>query len=453
MKTALVAAIAVGVFIIAIILGLVAYSYTQIQVSLNDISFAGIDWAQASLGTLAKLGLNALTGNWIGAALSLVQGIKLNLIFGLTNHGFFPVYIPNISYDLLVNGISVGKGSSNVDVTINPGETKNFPVLQHVLTDSLRPAVSSIIDSGGILNFKINGIAYFKLLGLTIPIPFESTKQISIADEIKNHFFGGSSQSQQSYQYLTQTYATLQASSYQVSEGQTVTFSGQLTDSSGNGIPNQIIYVKRDITLSADPTLGTGYTNSNGYYTVSWIATKPITSNTANVYATFDGTQGYSSTRGPDVSIQVIEYQTSQPQSTQSSSIDQQLQQAKERVQAAQANQNSSPSTSIANSVYKVGPGTYNYVSFYSPCSSTVTGEFSAEAALGDNIIVSLLDQNNFSAFENGNSAQAYYNSGKVSSGNLNVGISPGTYYIVMSNMYSSFSTKTVSLQASFTCN
>ncbi|HZS74096.1 MAG TPA: LEA type 2 family protein, partial [Candidatus Nitrosotalea sp.] len=266
MKTGPAIGIVIGI-IIALILGLIAYSYTQIQVSLNDISFAGIDWAQASLGTLAKIGANVLTGNWLGAALDLVQGIKLNLIFDLTNHGFFPVYIPNISYDLLVNEVNVGQGSSNVDVTINPGETKNFPILQDILTNSLRPAVSSIVDNGGILNLKISGTAYFKLLGLTIPIPFESTKQISIVDEIKNHFLeGASSSSQQSYQYSAPTYLTIQPSSYQASEGQTVTFSGRLTDSSGNGIPNQIVYVKRDVTLAADPTLGTGYTDSSGYY-------------------------------------------------------------------------------------------------------------------------------------------------------------------------------------------
>lgn len=452
MKTVSVIGIVIGI-IIALILGLVAYSYTQIQVSLNDISFAGIDWAQASLGTLAKIGANILTGNWLGAALTLVQGIKLNLIFGLTNHGFFPVYIPNISYDLLVNGVNVGQGSSKVDVTINPGETKNFPVLQDVLTNSLRPAVSSIVDNGGMLNLKISGTAYFNLLGLTIPIPFESEKQISIMNEIKNHFFGGASQSQQSYQYQTPTSITIQPSSYQVSEGQTVTFSGQLTDSSGNGIPNQVIYVKRDVTLSTDPTLGIGYTDSNGYYSISWVATRPLTSNTANVYATFDGAQGYLSTRGTDVSVQVVSYQTTQPSSPQSSSLDQQLQQAQQKVQTVQTNQNPSHSTMIANSIYKVGPGTYEYISFYSPCSSTVTGQFSAEAALGDNIIVYLLDQNNFDAFKSGNSAQAYYNSGKASSGSLNVGISPGTYYIIMSNTYSSFSTKTVSLQASDMCN
>lgn len=439
MKTGVIIAGIISV-IIAVVIGLVAYSYTQIQVSLNDVSFAGIDWAQASLSTLLKLGLNVLTGNWLDAALSLVQGIKLNLIFGLTNHGFFPVYIPDLSYDLSINGVNVGQGTNKVDAIINPGETKSFPFLQEVLIDSLKPAVSSIIASDGMLNLQVSGTAYFKLLGLTIPIPFESTKQISIVDEIKKHFAETSNQQSNYYPQLTHSYISLQASSYRISEGQTVTFSGRLTDSNGNGIPNQLVYVKRDISLAPDSTLGTGYTDANGYFSIDWIATKPITSNTANVYATFDGSSDYSGISGSDMSIQVEAYQTTQPSTNQNpSSVNQQTNQQLQSV--------------IANSVYKVNPRTYTYISFYSSCSSTVTGSFSAEAALGNNIIVYILDQDNFNAYNNGKSSQTYYNSGKVATGSFNIELSPGTYYIVMSNTYSSFSTKTVTLQASYTCS
>jgi LEA14-like dessication related protein len=186
MKPAIMAVIVVGA-IIAILVGLVAYSYTQIQVSLNDISFAGIDWAQVSLSTLVKLGLDVLSGNWLGAAIALVQGINLNLIFGLTNHGFFPVYIPDLSYALSINGVNIGKGKSTVDLTINPGQTKTIPILQHVLMNSTMPAISSIVKSNGTLNLKLVGTANFRLLGLTVPIPFESKKSISILDEVKKH--------------------------------------------------------------------------------------------------------------------------------------------------------------------------------------------------------------------------------------------------------------------------
>ncbi len=112
-----------------------------------------------------------------------------------------------------------------------------------------------------------------------------------------------------------------------------------------------------------------------------------------------------------------------------------------------------SSGTQIANSVYKVGPGTYTYILFNNPCTSTASGSFSASAALGDNIIVYLMDQNNFQMFQNGNSAQTYYNSGKVASGSFNLVLNSGTYYIVLSNTYSTFSTKTVTLQASYMCN
>jgi len=51
-----------------------------------------------------------------------------------------------------------------------------------------------------------------------------------------------------------------------------------VTDSNGNGMQNQVVDVKRDISLAPDSTLGTAYTDANGYFSLDWIATKPITS-------------------------------------------------------------------------------------------------------------------------------------------------------------------------------
>lgn len=435
------------VVIIVIIIGLIAYSYTQIQISLDDISFAGFVWNLSGISIL-KAGINLLTGNLLGTILSVITGIKLNLIFGLANHGIFPVYIPDLTYDLSVNDIKLGQGHSNVDLTINPGDTKQLPILENFQFSSLEPAAASVMESNGIMNIKISGTAYFKFLGLSIPVPFESIKQVSVMDEVKKYLNEKlSGQSTSSYQTPSvQTNISLQASTYYVTEGQSVTFSGYLKDSGGNGISNQLVSVKRDISLAPDSILGNSYTDSNGYFGISWIATMPLTSNNADVYATFEGSSGYSSVRGSDISIQVYAQQTQTTTQNPPSSLEQQLQQAHQNVQSSNSNV-------ISNSVYKVGPGTYTYITFYSPCTSTVTGSFSAEAALGDNIIVYIFDQNNFDTYKNGNSAQPYYNSGKVATGNFNVGISPGTYYIVMSNTYSSFSTKNVSIQASYSCN
>ncbi len=125
MKTTVVIAI-IAVAIVGIILGLVAYSYTQIQISLESVSYQGLDFASASPVTLAKIAINGILGNWLGALLSLVTGVKLGLGFALSNHGFVPVYIPDVSYDLLVNDVKVGQGHSTIDATINPEDAKSL---------------------------------------------------------------------------------------------------------------------------------------------------------------------------------------------------------------------------------------------------------------------------------------------------------------------------------------
>src|SRR3989442_2542798 len=176
MKPAATVGIIIGV-IIVIVIGLIAYSYTQIQISLSDISFGGFDWAPVSAITILKLGFNILTGNIIGTVLSLITGVNLNLIFGLSNHGIFPVYVPDLSYNLSVNGVSVGQGQSTVDMTINPGETKTLPVLQDFQISSLKPAAVSVLDAGGMMNIQVSGTAYFKSLRFTIPLQFQPTKQ------------------------------------------------------------------------------------------------------------------------------------------------------------------------------------------------------------------------------------------------------------------------------------
>ena len=178
--------IIIGISILVIILGLFAYSYNQLGISLNDANIHSIELESLSISNLLKAGLNTLSGNWFDAAFDLIHGINVNLIFSLSNNGLLPVYIPDFSYELLINEISIGQGISNVDITINPGETKEITSLQNIKKESLLPAINSIVDSEGIMNLKVKGTAYFKLLGFDIPIPFESSKQIAIYDEIKN---------------------------------------------------------------------------------------------------------------------------------------------------------------------------------------------------------------------------------------------------------------------------
>jgi LEA14-like dessication related protein len=186
LKKAIIISVSIGIIIVVLIFGLIAYSYTQIHVSLSDVSSIGIELENLSWPTLLQLGIDVLSGNWIEAALNVVAGINLELVFGLSNNGLLPVYIPELSYDLSINGIPIGKGSSEINTTINPGDTKEILILQNLQKDSFSPAIESIINTEGVIDIGVSGTAYFELLGQSIPIPFESTRQVSIVDEIQN---------------------------------------------------------------------------------------------------------------------------------------------------------------------------------------------------------------------------------------------------------------------------
>lgn len=186
MNRVVVIGVPVFVAIIVIIGGLIAYSYTQLSVSLNEVNLHSVDLESLSLLNLLKLGLNAFSGNWLDAAFDLIREINFNLIFELSNNGLFPVYIPDLSYDLLINDIPIGSGNSKIDTTIYPGQTKEIISFQNIKKNSLLPTVYSIVHTQGLMDLKVKGTAYFNLLGLSIPIPFESSKQISIYDEIRD---------------------------------------------------------------------------------------------------------------------------------------------------------------------------------------------------------------------------------------------------------------------------
>ncbi|HUT05441.1 MAG TPA: hypothetical protein VMW74_01970 [Nitrosopumilaceae archaeon] len=186
MKKLIIISALIGIVIVGIIFALIAYSYNQIQVSFSDISSVDVELETLSFPTLISLGLDLLSGNWMSAALEVIAGINLGLVFELSNDGLLPVYIPELSYDLSINGIPIGKGYSEINITINPGEVKEILVLQHFQKDSFSPAIESILDNEGVVDIGVSGTAYFELLGQSIPVSFESTRQVSLVDEVQN---------------------------------------------------------------------------------------------------------------------------------------------------------------------------------------------------------------------------------------------------------------------------
>jgi len=335
--------IAIGITILVIfliVIGLFVYSYTQLSVNLRDVEFHSIDWVPLSWDKLLNLGLSTLTGNWFGAAFDLIEGVNLNLLFGISNNGLLPVYVPNLSYDILINGILIGKGFSDVDLTINPGQTKAITSFQNIHKDSMASAGRSIIESQGVMEIKVRGLAYFQFFGISIPVPFESSRNISIYDEVRQR----------------------------IDE-----------EIQKNKLQNSVI---SSVGKSIESALG------------------------SIVNDLFGG----------------------------------------DKLELFLSGQK------FVDSIYKVGPGAYTYVEFTLPCKAKVEGGFTASDILGNDIIVLVLDDYNFNKFENDQYFTSLYDSGKTNSGEFDLTLESGKYYIVMSNQYSVISSKTVQFQTASLC-
>lgn len=79
-----------------------------------------------------------------------------------------------------------------------------------------------------------------------------------------------------------------------------------------------------------------------------------------------------------------------------------------------------------------------------------VVGKFRAFGGSGNDIEVIILDEEGFQNFANRRGVQTYYNSGKLSIGNIDVRLQAGMYYIVFNNNFSLLSNKNVTTEISF---
>lgn len=289
--------IVAGAVLAVVALGAVmlVYSYTQVSVSLDHVGFHSIDW-DLTVSNLIMLGAKALMGDYLGSALSLIEGVNLDLVFGLSNGGLLPVYIPSVTYDLAVNGVPVGQAASSVSATINPGQTKQITAVQNVKKDSLAPAISSIVESGGIVDVKVRGTAYFELLGLGIPVPFESSKQISIIDEIEKKLS----------QSALGTKITLNIPGSEARQGTVVPISGRLTTDDGRALDGMAVYIKDEDTGTGDDDIAIVYTNARGEFHYQWTAREmdPFDS-IVEIYAVFEGSPDFGSSRSAQIDVRV----------------------------------------------------------------------------------------------------------------------------------------------------
>lgn len=79
----------------------------------------------------------------------------------------------------------------------------------------------------------------------------------------------------------------------------------------------------------------------------------------------------------------------------------------------------------------------------------TVTGNFNASGGTGNDIAAVVADETNYTNWINGHQAQVFWGtSGKETTGNFQLHLKPGLYYLAFSNKFSAFTDKQVFLEA-----
>lgn len=104
------------------------------------------------------------------------------------------------------------------------------------------------------------------------------------------------------------------------------------------------------------------------------------------------------------------------------------------------------PRQQLVPATFKVPSGNYHATQFYVRNSGYVAGWYQVNRY---DIVVAIVQEDGLrcfqSRFRNCNNPPTYYSSGgKVSSGQIDVNLEPGTYYIVFSNLHASFFDKDV---------
>ncbi len=102
--------------------------------------------------------------------------------------------------------------------------------------------------------------------------------------------------------------------------------------------------------------------------------------------------------------------------------------------------------TSIVSdrSVLSIPAGNYRSFTFQIASPALVTGRFQARGGAQNEIEAYILDRDAFLNWTNDHRAPAYYNSGRLTVGNIRTTLGPGTYYLVFNNRDLSANDKTV---------
>jgi protocatechuate 3,4-dioxygenase beta subunit len=103
------------------------------------------------------------------------------------------------------------------------------------------------------------------------------------------------------------TYLTITSSSRSGYEGESIEFTGRLSDENGDAVASKLVYLQDEDTLSGDEYLGSSYTDNYGNYHITWnVEDTDFLGSTLELFVSYPGSSSYGSARSQTLSFDVL---------------------------------------------------------------------------------------------------------------------------------------------------
>ena len=121
-----------------IVAGLAIYCYSRLVFKLESIS-ASPEFKVKPAAIVGSV-LSMATGDFFsaaGAAAGLINGVRIDGQIACLNHGFLPLYLPDIDHDVSIGGKQCLKTVHTSALWLKPGGSEAIPVNMTISTNDI----------------------------------------------------------------------------------------------------------------------------------------------------------------------------------------------------------------------------------------------------------------------------------------------------------------------------
>ena len=120
------------------------------------------------ISSLFGAGADLASGNLLGAAEHIIEGVDISVEVDITNEGFLPVYLGTSDHTLVLNGVEVTDPIAVEGGWIGPNSTSTVSLKATLLLTELPGAVVLGIVQGGLIDVQLNSKVGLGILSKTI---------------------------------------------------------------------------------------------------------------------------------------------------------------------------------------------------------------------------------------------------------------------------------------------